>query len=547
MEARSRGVCGQEGCRETRYFIENGLWYCRRGHQQEGMQIGEDADDFGTQGKVTRLKKPVREKPPKTYKGKHAYLLFLHIYQLILWKQCHALVQGRGFPAKLENIVRDLWALRLETLSDKINTFSEKDEPEFFSSSQPAAATEAEKHTEAPKIGSKYLQWPRLIDSIALCYLAALLMRIPISIADFHRMLMRGEVPFLRIILAIPREMRDRLPQEYLSLLETTRLPKAEHLHKAALDLSVWYRHQFGMEFPGLNLPPLLYRYIKRLAVPIEIYTGVHRLNTITRFPFAFPERVTGRVTALHLPEVQLATLIVISTKLFFPFDDIKRYPQSTREPSSQVVNWELWAQVQRHFDARETSGGRIGKGKEVLVNDNDVFNMSPAQLDEYMDWYENSWLDVSRGNSNFLADLFPLGRFRGKSRPPSQAEPADTHEDEEEAIESMIQTVSSQLKPRRAIRAPDSDILRPGAEYQRYRLDSDLSDEAEPFYETVAKVTGISLSTLVRVVHQTESKISRWVDDQRRESNFMESSDAWLEGDDPADDQSLPELEDES
>ena len=33
---------------------------------------------------------------------------------------------------------------------------------------------------------------------------------------------MRGEVPFLRIILAIPREMRDRLPQEYLSLLETT-------------------------------------------------------------------------------------------------------------------------------------------------------------------------------------------------------------------------------------------------------------------------------------------------------------------------------------
>ena len=35
MEYTTRGVCGQEGCRETRYFLDNGLWFCRRGHQQE--------------------------------------------------------------------------------------------------------------------------------------------------------------------------------------------------------------------------------------------------------------------------------------------------------------------------------------------------------------------------------------------------------------------------------------------------------------------------------------------------------------------------------
>lgn len=38
------------------------------------MQVGEDADDFGTQGKVTRLKKPVREKPPKS----------MYIYVIVL-------------------------------------------------------------------------------------------------------------------------------------------------------------------------------------------------------------------------------------------------------------------------------------------------------------------------------------------------------------------------------------------------------------------------------------------------------------------------------
>ena len=35
-------------------------------------------------------------------------------------------------------------------------------------------------------------------------------------------MVMRGEVPFIRIVKDIPREMRDRLPQEFISLLETT-------------------------------------------------------------------------------------------------------------------------------------------------------------------------------------------------------------------------------------------------------------------------------------------------------------------------------------
>lgn len=36
------------------------------------------------------------------------------------------------------------------------------------------------------------------------------------------RMIMRGDVPFLRVIRIIPREMRDKLPQHYISLLETT-------------------------------------------------------------------------------------------------------------------------------------------------------------------------------------------------------------------------------------------------------------------------------------------------------------------------------------
>lgn len=81
-------------------------------------------------------------------------------------------------------------------------------------------------------------------------------------------MIMYGDIPYIRITRSIPREMRDKLPQEYLSIIETTRLLKAEHLHKAVLQLSLLYRHKFGVHFPALNLPPILYHYIRRLALP---------------------------------------------------------------------------------------------------------------------------------------------------------------------------------------------------------------------------------------------------------------------------------------
>ncbi|THC99409.1 hypothetical protein EYZ11_001133 [Aspergillus tanneri] len=181
MDYTIRGPCGQEGCRERRYYLDQGLWFCRRGHQQEGRQVEVEEDQFGTQGRTHRVKKVVAEKGNKTYHGRQAYSLFLQVYQLILWKQCHALVQGRGFPALFENLVRDLWALRLETYSKKLKDLSEDiEEPEFFSS-QPAT------DVDEPEDFKSKTQWPRLIDSVALCYLGALLMRLPVGISDFHR------------------------------------------------------------------------------------------------------------------------------------------------------------------------------------------------------------------------------------------------------------------------------------------------------------------------------------------------------------------------
>ncbi|KAH8428054.1 TFIIB-type zinc finger domain-containing protein [Aspergillus melleus] len=182
MEYTIRGRCGQEGCRERRYYLDEGIWFCRQGHQQEGRQYEAEYDQYGTQGKTNRIKKVVAEKGHRTYRGRRAYTLFLQVYQFILWKQCYALVQARGFPEQFENIVRDLWALRLETYSNKIKEIPEEDDQPQLFSSQPNTDVESEPEDFKPKSN-----WPRLIDTVGLCYLAALLMRIPVSICGMHR------------------------------------------------------------------------------------------------------------------------------------------------------------------------------------------------------------------------------------------------------------------------------------------------------------------------------------------------------------------------
>ncbi|KAL4935346.1 hypothetical protein BDV06DRAFT_207207 [Aspergillus oleicola] len=517
MEYITREACGQEGCRETRYILDNGHWFCRRGHQQAGTQAVEDPDNFGTQGKISRAKTPVAEKIQKKYRGRQAYRLFLDTHQLILWKQCHALVNNRGFPAQLEDIVRDLWALRLETYAKTIADVGDEDsQPEFFSS-QPASARE-DTDTEAFMPNSKLVKWPRLIDTVALCYLGALLMRLPVSVGDFHRMVLRNDVPYYRAFNHVSHDMKDRLPPEYIALLETTRLLKAEDLHNAVFDLLLYYQRQFKVQFPPLNTPVLLYRLIRRLALPVDIYPLTKRLQTLVGFSFEYPAKISGRRKPLDKPELQLVTLVVIATKLLFPFDDVERHPMSAQEPTVQAINWEAWANIQKQFENRDASAGRIGKGKEILVKEGDVLNMAPDQLDEYMDWYESSWLENSKGTDS-LAALFPIGSTSKETRQNESA----AEDNEEESLSWMLQMAPRYLKIREVVSDSNADIPRPGSLYARYRHESDLPDSARAFYETAAKATGISLATLVRCVSQAEVQINKWLEDQRRIKHFAD------------------------
>jgi hypothetical protein len=89
-----------------------------------------------------------------------------------------------------QGVVRDLWALRLRGFSTRINETSDEDddEPQIFSSQATPAESENGSADESGfRPESHFLQWPRLLDSVGICYLAAVLMRLPLCVVDVHR------------------------------------------------------------------------------------------------------------------------------------------------------------------------------------------------------------------------------------------------------------------------------------------------------------------------------------------------------------------------
>ncbi|OQD75094.1 hypothetical protein PENDEC_c008G00131 [Penicillium decumbens] len=476
MDYVTRGVCGQEGCRERKYYLDNGLWFCRRGHLQEGRQIEEDPDDFGTQGHRNRVRKEKEERSRKTYRGRRAATLFLQAYQLILWKQCHALVHDHGFPDQFEAIVRDLWALRLQTFTLRINESAEDEDGD--ESEREVFSSQAGDTDESEDLGFK-------------------------------------DIPYIRAVKSIPRDMRDKLPPEFIAIFDIGRIPKVEQIHSGCLDLAMYYQRRFGVALPPLNSPLLLYRHIRRLAVPIDVYDTVKSLQKLIDFDFAYPRlrRNNERRESLKLPEVRLVVLLVISTKLIFPFDDLERYTASYSEPATQSMDWSRWADNQKWFDNLSMAeDDKLDKETLIRLNDHDVFRMDLDQLDQYMDWYESSWLD-SYGGKNPVADLF------SPSRPEPQTQQGKQSADPSAALQRVLRSVMVALGPAPVDPSEDADHVRPGSWYRRYRWESQLPETARRFYEIAADLAAVSLPTLVRAVAVTEWRIGKWLEDQRREA----------------------------
>lgn len=352
---------------------------------------------------------------------------------------------------------------------------------------------------------------PKLIETLALCYLGTLLLKMPVSVGDYYKWAIQDRIVYNRAIKEVPKEMRSKLPAHFHAALEIRAPLNGTKLHNSIWQLAEFYNIEFDMEFPKLNVPLLVFRYMKELCLPVELYPAIRRLELLLDLGFSYHTADDRMRQGTASPEIQLVSLIVIATKLAHPFDNVNRTPDSFSDPSATKIDWSQWVKTTAQEPPRE-----LTRGPAIKITDADVWNLDAEKLDDYLDWYQNTWIDDRDPKiSEQMLHMFPLNDI------PSMLDEDDLHcGADTDRLRSVQQSLILQDPDPADERAGSGKVLRAGELYKRYRTETELPTEARAFFELAASMVGIALEKLVHNVFRLEVQLERWrLADSKRQS----------------------------
>ena len=203
----------------------------------------------------------------------------------------------------------------------------------------------------------------------------------------------------------------------------------------------------------------------------------------------------------------------MIAIKLYHPFDGLPRHVPTLADVAALSIDWPSWAQAQKVHNASNTDESHLQRGTEIKITEVDAMQMSDEQLDDYMDYYERTFIDpdsIEQKLPKELLDMFPTGRLDG-SEPVSYSY-QEQFAKEQKAVEEKLDAVIGSMRLRSVIsKENEESVRRIGSVYKRYRRAEDLDGYAKVFYEKVADMVGVKLETLVLAVGQMERLLIKW------------------------------------
>ena len=413
-------------------------------------------------------------------------------------------------------MVKNLWALRLQLLKDNVDATS--DDEKLFSS-QPQMSdseTETEKRVHKEKLDKAL---PTLIDSLGLCYLAMVLLRLSVSVGELNRWAMREDILFIRAIRFVPAIIKQKLPPEYSAALDTTSAPESDQIRETTDNLGRFYKYHFAIDLPPLNAPLLLFKHIRDLALPISLFSVVRRIAALMSIDFSF-SKPGQRQQASSSPEILLISLLIIAVKLHHPFDNSPRSVGSLSDAAVLTIDWSKWMEARRDHESRLQAGKHLVRGTEMHISEEDALEMSGEQVDDYLDWYERTWIDEDRARHKTrpldedFRKWFPTGRQDGSV--PAIHDYAEQMKMEQQSTQRASNEVMRAMQLRNVASENEEENsginqLKVGSCYRRYRSSEELSADALVFHETAANATGTKLETLLRAVMQVEGRLMKW------------------------------------
>jgi RNA polymerase I-specific transcription initiation factor RRN7 len=356
---------------------------------------------------------------------------------------------------------------------------------------------------------------PNLLDTLSLCYIAVLFLRIPMTTADMHQWVNEGELPYYHASHKVPSGMVERLPAEYQRLLEPQDLLQPERLHSNTFNMAVMFNTDFDMGLPGLNVPLLLYRWTRALVLPLEVFAGSQRLSKLINLDMSsLTASKASRLVILRYQEAQLMALVIVASKLLFPFDDIERKVYQPTDLSSLSLNWSAWIDLHHKDERNSETDDELTFEQAFDFDQSDCLAAADGKLDAYLDWYEdNIASDEIREHGRARQDAeFRRTLFQMFPKPFRNTALTD------KASNTAVNTVWDELlKSKDAIQnqgvaqpALSRNVNRYGSFYRRFRTVEELSGPARLLLEKAASLAGISLENMVQAVFATEKKLEK-------------------------------------
>ena len=349
-------------------------------------------------------------------------------------------------------------------------------------------------------------------------------LRLPVTPGDIYKWTTEENMPYMNAIRLLPPSMKTRLPSTYHSAFSPYALLNLRRFYSSVANLQVAMEQIFSIVWPPLNVPVLLFQYLKHLALPIELYDATIRLGDRLGYDFVLYTTPNHKLSMFDLPEARLISCLIVCVKLMYPFDNTKCYPRRLTEPAATVIDWNVWSRlVHQKRDQGKGVEHRYTTERLTQVGENDVFSMSNHQIDQYLDFYLTNFMDeeylqtkeAADGLQAALYNMFPVVSD-GTISPQGLLK----HHQYDEKLK-FVKAVHNATKEVKVFSGEEHEPPRPGARYTQYSQENTLPDHVRHFFEEAGRVAGLTMDMLLSCVQHVERKIARGHDRRKEEGKW--------------------------
>ncbi len=305
--------------------------------------------------------------------------------------------------------------------------------------------------------------------------------------------------------------MRERLPGYLERQLEPQALLVPQAIHKSVGKMLSLLQHEFGMAIPPINSSLVLFRWIKDLTLPLEVFVATQRLARLLRIDFEFGNLC--KYAVLRYPEARLMALVIIATKLLSPLDSIDRGAESSTELSVLTFDWNEWMKTHTSTNEQEQRRDGLTFEQAFSFNEKDCLNAADETVDAYLKWCSEN---ISAGEVRERGPGSKDGDFRRAlfQMFPLDLQPSRETRKQEKLNEDHDPDVKLQnMQATRVLRKSvdyDGTTHRMGSFYRRYRSVEDLCSISKVFFEKAATLAGLSIENMVQAVFLIERKLQK-------------------------------------